>query len=444
MTQRVPLIVPAVLSVLVVAGLGFGVGPLAALVAVGALSVAVLLLGISSGAVGLGAPARSTEARATIEESTAPFYAGLGWALGLAVVVRLLAVAMLNGTSLWISFAPDALYWQYSGAALLAHWADPGAPLTPWLNEGEAWPFYSVLNGVVLAVFGTSRIPTSLLNGFISIWAAFNIGALAQLIYGREAGRRAFLLTLFFPSIVLWSSMNIREAWSILVISYALLFTHRLRQRFSPTAALMLVGSIAAMFYIRSYLVPLLMTGIALSYLVVRVRQIPYAIAALVLLAVFGVTFGPSVGLDPSLLSSDSLEAVDRMRHNLAFGGSAYGNDADTRTLAGALAYLPEGIVRFLMAPFPWAVRSTRQIMTVPESFLWYGILGVALWSMIKSLRTHLTRMAPTFFVLVLITSAYGLVSGNEGTAYRHRAQVLVLFFVFASARPLFSGRRRR
>ena len=100
--------------------------------------------------------------------------------------------------------------------------------------------------------------------------------------------------------------------------------------------------------------------------------------------------------------------------------------------MAGGLAYLPEGVARFLMAPFPWAVRNWRQGLTVPESFIWYWLMGLAVLSMVRGLRTAMVKVAPSFFVLVLMTCAYGLVSGNEGTAYRHRAQVMFIFFVFA------------
>jgi hypothetical protein len=34
--------------------------------------------------------------------------------------------------------------------------------------------------------------------------------------------------------------------------------------------------------------------------------------------------------------------------------------------------------------------------------------------------------------VLLVVVSSYALVEGNFGTAYRHRAQIMPLFFVFA------------
>jgi hypothetical protein len=440
MTARTLYPIFGALAVAVVGGLGYLEGPLVAMGVVGSLlglvTLGFLLRRSGEPASPRAEPAATEPAVAPVGPEP-PFYRGLGPLVGLAVVARLGMAVLTNSTDLWLSFAPDSYYWMLAGEALLAHWADPLVPLTPMFGSEEARPFYAVVNAVLGAVFGVSRYPPSILNGFIDIWAAYNFGRLADHIYGREAARRTFIAGLFFPSLVLWSSMNIREAWSFLIISYMLLATHRLRTRFSPADAALLVGSIGAMYFIRAYLVPLLFGAIVLSYLVVRVRHLPYAVVSLVVILFLAQSVGPQFGLDPALLSGDSLEVMDEMRRGLAYGGSAYGAEADTRTVSGSIAYLPEGVARFLLGPYPWAVQSWRQMLTVPESLVWYWIVLQALWVLGRDLRKNLTRVAPAFFVLLFVTAAYGLVSGNEGTAYRHRAQIIMIVFVFASARRL-------
>ncbi|MCB9647846.1 MAG: hypothetical protein H6730_14750 [Deltaproteobacteria bacterium] len=443
MTVRSLYPVLSTLAVVTVGTLGFIEGPLVALGVVGALIVVAAALMLVQRRDG-GPPPRAVASALppALEEDVSPFYRGLAPMVVLALLLRVVMVFLTNATELWMEFAPDSHYWMLSGAALLDHWRDPLVPLTPWFGSEDARPFYAVVNALLAAVFGASRYPPSLLNGPINVWAAFNFGRLAEMIYGREAGRWTFLGGLFFPSLMLWSSMNIREAWSFLVISFVLLSAHRLRQRFSPWDAALLLGSIAAMYSIRSYLVPLLFGGVVLSYLVVRVRQLPYALFSLALILVLAQSVGQNFGLDPAILSEDSLETVDELRRGLAYGGSAYGAEVDTRTVAGSLAYLPEGIARFLLGPYPWAVRSWRQMLTVPESLLWYWIVVLAGLALARDLRKRLTRVAPSFFVLLLVTAGYGLVSGNEGTAYRHRAQIMMIVFVFASSHPVFQRRR--
>lgn len=356
----------------------------------------------------------------------------LPW-LVLCVTVRIAMVIGLNASDLWRYFAPDAVYYRLSGQALLDFWADPRATagMIQWMGSTDPRPFYSLLNAATLVVVGDPRWPMSLVNTLVCLLVGWVVGKITQDIYGSRAGRIAFLLTIFFPSIMVWSSMNIREVWSYLVIALTMLSAIRIRQAFDIRFLILLLVCLVWMHSIRPYLVPLLVGGVLLSYAVVRTRQLPYAAVGLLAVAGFVQMYGSSLGITSDLMSTESLEQVHQMRLNLAFGGSAYGHDADTRTLKGSLAYLPEGVARFLFSPFPWTVKSVRQALTLPESLAWYLLSYVALRGLISDISRRFSRVAVVFFTAVLMTGAYGLVSGNEGTAYRHRAQVMLLAFVF-------------
>jgi hypothetical protein len=123
--------------------------------------------------------------------------------------------------------------------------------------------------------------------------------------------------------------------------------------------------------------------------------------------------------------------------------GSAFGQGYDTSTLQGALRYLPVGLAFFLFAPFPWAIESVLQLATLPEVLLWYALVPFTVLGL-RDLR-HRQYSAGLLLVgvLAIVVSSYALVEGNFGTAYRHRSQVLPLFFVFAG-RGLASWWERR
>ena len=83
------------------------------------------------------------------------------------------------------------------------------------------------------------------------------------------------------------------------------------------------------------------------------------------------VWLGPIEGLGDEA----SLESLDRARRELAFGASAYQADADISTPVTALSFLPVGLGYFLLAPAPWQVWNTRQLLTLPEMLAWYALL---------------------------------------------------------------------
>ncbi|NJK31645.1 MAG: hypothetical protein HC927_04085 [Deltaproteobacteria bacterium] len=176
----------------------------------------------------------------------------------------------------------------------------------------------------------------------------------------------------------------------------------------------------------RPYLAVILLAAVVVSMVSARASRLPSA-AAVVVVAVVG---GKIAGLD-DLLSTETLETIDQARKGLAYGGSAYGEIADTTTVSGALAYFPEGLARFLFAPFPWEIDSWLQVMALPESLLFLFLSYQALRG---SVADGLRRVWVLMSFFMCIAGSYALASGNEGTSFRHRAQVTGFVIIVASA----------
>ena len=351
-----------------------------------------------------------------------------------ALLFRFTTVIVVNSTPLWRSFGPDANTWEHYGFLVLSSWTEPAAFGATWVEDLGDNSFYAILNALSIAVFGSARYPISFLNSFVGIFVAYLAGVLANQIYGRDIARRAFLLVLFYPSFLLWSSMNLREVWAHLAILVTLISAHSVRTRFSPTSTATLIGALFVTAMIRRYLAAPVLVGILASLVVVNIRQLPYAILGLGTLLGLVVLRGEDLGLTQATLSDSALLEIHNMRRGLAYGGSAYGLDADTRTMGGTLLYLPEGIARFLFAPFPWAVRSWQQALALPESMLFAVLFVQACRQLLRDLRDRIQVIIGPLMVVAVLTCAYGLVSGNEGTAFRHRAQIAVIVLVFSSA----------
>ena len=66
------------------------------------------------------------------------------------------------------------------------------------------------------------------------------------------------------------------------------------------------------------------------------------------------------------------------------------------------------------------------------ETLLWYPLFLMSLLGFRISLRDRMSTALFPVSVLLVVVSSYALVEGNFGTAYRHRAQIMPLFFVFS------------
>jgi hypothetical protein len=155
---------------------------------------------------------------------------------------------------------------------------------------------------------------------------------------------------------------------------------------------------------------------------------------ALALLLVLGFAgLYQHYGFGRDVVESDGLETVNYLRGELAEGDSVYGMDTELDSPLRAITYLPRGLAYFLLAPAPWQIFNLRQALTFPEMLLWYCLLP-AIWQGVRyGLRNRFGPTATLLSFAVVLTVAYAVVETNLGTAYRHRAQVLVVYLIFAA-----------
>lgn len=352
----------------------------------------------------------------------------------LGVAARLFLFTVIHQTVGPYVFAPDQMTYESRGMGMLRFWMGEGR--MPSRVEGTLQLAYPAMNAVIFLAFGFAKSAPAMLNVFMSAWTAIPVYYLTLLLVrqNRSVARLAAGLTVFFPSLILWSVLNVREAPTILAIVSSLYFAVALQRSpsFANLAGAVVSLSVLAVF--REYMTVLVGAGAVVGMIIGRgrspVRAFLYGLSLLMLL-----TFvGQAVGLGESLGGEASLEQIEATRQGFLYGaGSAYGADADVSTPAGALRFLPVGLTYFTLAPFPWAIRSTLQAMTLPETLMWYALLPLGLWGVWLVARHDFRTFTVPLAVLILVTFAYAMVQANVGTAYRHRAQILPIVFIFCA-----------
>lgn len=459
------------LAVLVAVVVAFFAGIEGAAIALGAIAALVIGAGVVLFAMGAGEPRSfhgpngpqkpKVEAPALDDEriaAPADTYSipsrKFGTLLLTAIFLHLVAVGVLNLTNLNRALAPDSWAFRYCGVFIAESWADPSYDAT-WHNElrpnSEICPtykarsFYQHLNGVVEYAIGVESY-THLLLGFtnmlLGFFAAWIFAKVAERLYGKYAGQLTFLFIIFFPSLIVWTSINLRESWSFLLLSIALYAGMNLREKLSARDVFLFVGALSMMITVRGYLVAVIAMATVFSYVVVRLRQIPVAIATIAFCFLIVSQLASRFGFSASELDIQTqLEIANNMHRGLAYGGSAFGVDADISTPTGALLYLPKGLAMFLLGPFFWSIDSWRQAIAVGETLVWYVLLVRALRQIVHSIRTDIRRVALPLSLVAVMCTAYGLIEGNAGTAYRHRAHAVLIFLMFAAGD--FARKRR-
>lgn len=352
------------------------------------------------------------------------FWTGLWLRVGLAVFLHLFVSELL--------FAPDQTTYDFFSAWLARYWSGETLVFPPKLVGPGPKAYYYVV-GALYYVFGAFPIVPKLVNalvGALTVPLTYDVALATS--RRPEVALRAANWAAAFPSLVLWSSQNIRDVWIVLLIVFICREALRLHEGARLVPALRLAAAVLLIGQFRAYILFAVTAPILVSFFVRgRAHLLRNAVLGM-LVAVVLIYADRAGGQDRGLRLAD-LDALQEMRHYTAIGGSAYQEHVDISTPGRALAFLPKGLAFFLLAPYPWTIRNVRQLVTLPEMLFFYSLIPAIL----RGVRELLRERSPGGLLLLMITAGltlgYALGEANAGAAYRHRAQVLVFLLIFAA-----------
>lgn len=353
------------------------------------------------------------------------FLLGLGLRLVLAVLLHLFVSEHV--------FAPDQATYDFFSGWLARYWSGETYVFPPKLLNPGPKAYYYVVGALYWALAEWSLLP-KLLNAVVGALSVPLTYEVALSVSGRpEVAHRSALWAATFPSLVLWSSLNIRDAWIVLLIVLICREALRLQEGWSALGALRLGAAVLVLGQFRDYILFAVTLPILLTFLI-KGRAHLVRNAVMGMLVAGALIYADRAAGQGRRLRLVDLEALQEMRHFTSVGGSRYQETVDISTPGRALAFLPKGLAFFLFAPYPWTIRNLRQAVTLPEMLFLYALVP----SILRGVRELLRARPPGALMLLLITLSltlgYALGEANAGAAYRHRAQVLVFLLVFAAA----------
>ena len=358
------------------------------------------------------------------------------WTLAL----RYCGALWLNAYSGDSAFA-DA-YWGDSGTY------DMGGYLVAlrWTGESFTLPTQALVSGygfmyfvgLIYYVVGRNQLFVQFVNGTIGSLAAIVIYAIARHLFDARAARWAALFMAFFPQMIFWSCAMYKDPSILLSIAVSMYSVLRLRERFTARYVLLFLASCLYLMSLRFYVFYMVAFATLGTFLFAQRRGVFSGLLAQIALVsafvaamIFGVR-GETIEQQSSYFDLEKLQLARAGQATL--GKSAFGSDINVSTTEGALAALPVGLVYLLFAPFPWAISGIRQLMTVPETLVWYALMPALVRGLLHTFRYRFRAALPILVFAVTLTVAYAIFQSNVGTAYRQRTQVTMFFFIFMGA----------
>ena len=274
------------------------------------------------------------------------------------------------------------------------------------------------LETAIFALMGPNVVVVELLNAaFGAAFVALVCDLSRRLFEDERTSLIAGTLVAFYPSLVLWTSLNLKDSLTLLLIAIVLwlvaVFQTRQRWWLVPATYVALLPMESLRSYIFVGFLLIIPISVALTLRRdTRARAGMTTIAiALSLLLLITTNEGPR-----------PLSDFDAERTAMAIGANTSFVD---QTLPVRVAYV-------LFAPFPWSPRRALDLLAAPEMIIWYGALPAAFLTFLRRVRSWQT-LAPLILLVGGTLLVLLLAEGNVGTLFRHRAMVIPFVLILAA-----------
>jgi 4-amino-4-deoxy-L-arabinose transferase-like glycosyltransferase len=337
-------------------------------------------------------------------------------------------------------FGGDSLTYDRAGYALYSKWFGYA------VDNNDLYAYNAtVLTGsgfgmsyIVAAIYsivGRNLLATQLFNSVLGATTACLIYVCAKNLFSNfRVAKLSAIFVGVFPSLILWSSQGLKDGIICFLLALAINNVLALQKKIDYFNVLSLLISLVGIYTLRFYIFFAFAVAIMGAFFLSTKKSGSSIIKQVVVLIIItlGLTYiGVLRNAQENLEVYGNLEKLQTSRRGSALAESGFGQDIDVSTSSGALQVLPIGLMYLMLAPFPWQVSNIRQAITLPEVFVWWGLmpfLGVGIWF---TLKNRLRESLSILLLTLMLTLAYAIFQGNVGTAYRMRAQMQIFYFIF-------------
>ena len=359
------------------------------------------------------------------------------WTISLRFGLALFLNIYSGQSSFADAFWGDSSQYDQGGFLLAEFWRGE-VLINPYVESRiSGWGFFYFV-AAVYYFFGQNQLLVQFLNGTIGGLTVLLIYAIAKDLFDVPVAQWAARFMAFFPQMLFWSGALYKDPAVMLCIALCMYSVLKLRVRFTVTNVLLFIVPALTLMTLRFYVFYFVAFATLGTFVLSQRRGFVGSVfTQIALVGAFLLAFSFAASRESVERQTDyfDLERVQIARADQAkWGQSAFEAQADVSTPAGALSALPKGLLFLLFAPFPWSISGIRQLLTLPETLVWYALWPSLIRGLILTARTRLRDALPILAFAISLTCAYAIFQGNVGTAYRQRTQVTMFFFIFMAA----------
>ena len=369
------------------------------------------------------------------------------WPILVAFGVRTLAALF----HYYIAPLPDGGYDAVTFERLAWEWGQDGFSSAITHFQGINAYFYPWLMSLLYGLTDRSLLLLQSVNVTVGVLTIYAGWRLAYLLWDRRAAYKTAWLLALFPTLVQYSALPMREVWVVLLFIIGLISVVQWARRggIVPIFAGNLAFIGATFFHGGLFIALLGFLGL-IGFSSARLWLQGLSKGRLRILSSFGLIL-VSMGLGFYILSGISLpklgtpsDLIDLSRlisraeyfTTLESASARYPGWTVPHSPVDLLWAVPLRGVYLLFSPFPWDLKSPQHLVGLVDGIFYMALVFFA-WKNRKNIVTDKGAKA-VFLITILLTAAFGMGTGNFGTALRHRAKFVVAIIVLASPKLPF------
>ena len=298
-----------------------------------------------------------------------------------------------------------------------------------------------------ISIFYTIFLPSEFISRSLSVAlgtvSVYLVYQLCLLLWDHRSATRAAWVMAIFPSLILYSSLALREVYIVFFLLLGLISILKFVRKKTITLFFkimtyffilmlfhgpMVLGGYVFLFYLFLSLVKKQL--IKANSLKINISSFFFIIISAISLILF-LTNQFSIPYIGGLNALFNLDTAIPKVNNYITGTASY---SSWLIINDNLEFFPKSIIKifyFLYSPFIWDIKSIYQMMGLVDGML-YVILTIYLF---RNWRTIWANPITRIFIFILIAYLiiYGISIGNFGTGIRHRSKFVVILIVLVA-----------
>jgi 4-amino-4-deoxy-L-arabinose transferase-like glycosyltransferase len=302
---------------------------------------------------------------------------------------------------------------------------------------------FTYLVAAVYYLLGHSLLAAKMLNVAFGSLTAVAVYGLGSEIFDRRVARLGAVLVVVFPSLIMWSAINLKDILVVFLTTVAVYGLVRFARRHDWWALALTLGATLLIENLRQFVFFILVWSMPIAFLFTdrsRWRRKLILVLPLIvgLASLSYVTSNEKFGtnfLSPKALTEAEWKRwLEERDAQTGINEDSIKPPRDMETIVErSVAYLPRGVFYVIFGPTPWEARSGAARAVIPEMLAWYGILATAVLGLVLVFRRSWRDLVlPGGFTLAWML-ALALTEGNTGNIFRHRSQFMPFVFLIAA-----------